>query len=224
VEAVTYYARLAPGDTPDRPRSLVRRRHTEVYPTDEALRDDGRWHPTDLLERASVGDLDDEMVEISAEAADRVAARWRALVEVQRRDLAAQGRGQHGMRIAASAPAGDAERLDGAERDLVARYLREAPLVVSAFGLGPDPYAGDAPRRPLGVVGGAHALRRDLRPGPRAGAGAHPLPAVPLPGGDVRGHRPRGPADRHVTDTGGNGQPNVAGGIAGSGWRAASNE
>jgi hypothetical protein len=151
VEAVTYYARLAPGDTPDRPRSLVRRRHTEVYPTDEALRDDGRWHPTDLLERASVGDLDDEMVEISAEAADRVAARWRALVEVQRRDLAAQGRGQHGMRLAAPVPAADAQRLDGAERDLVARYLREAPLVVSAFGLGPDPYAGGVPRVPLHV-------------------------------------------------------------------------
>ncbi|GAA3230686.1 hypothetical protein ACFO1B_27005 [Dactylosporangium siamense] len=151
VDAVTYYARLAPNDTVERPRSLIRRRHTPVYPTDEALRDDGRWHPTDLVERATVGDLDDELVEIPAELAETIAARWQALAEAQRRDLAAQGRGQLGMRLAAAVPAPGNERLAGVERDLVARYLREAPLVVSAFGFGPDRYANDRPQVPLHV-------------------------------------------------------------------------
>ncbi|MFC4998810.1 hypothetical protein ACFPIJ_13305 [Dactylosporangium cerinum] len=148
---MTYYARLAPNDTTERPRSLVRRRHTPVYPTDEALRDDGRWHPTDLVERAAVGDLEDELVEIPAELADAIAARWQALAEVRRRELAAQGRGQLGMRLAAALPGDSAERLEGVERDLVARYLREAPLVVSAFGFGPDLYADSHPRVPLHV-------------------------------------------------------------------------
>lgn len=154
---ITYYARLAPGDTAADPSGLVRRRHTAVYPTDEALRDDGRWHPTDMVERSAAGDLDDSLVEIPAEAAERIAERWRSIAARQQEQLAAQGRGEFGLRLAAAdtpaatdRPAG-ASALSGAERVLVEAYLAGAPVVVAAWGFGPDPLAGGDARVPLHI-------------------------------------------------------------------------
>ncbi len=136
----TFYARLAPGDTPADPSGRVRRRHTPVYPTDEALRDDGEWHPTDTLERAEVGDLGGEtLVEITPAEAGAVEERWWSVAAERREVLAAQGRGAFGLRLASQSH-GDADaRLTGAERVLVAEYLAGAPVVVSAWGPDADP-------------------------------------------------------------------------------------
>jgi hypothetical protein len=149
---VTYYARLAPGDTPADPSGLVRRRHTPVYHTDEALRDDGEWHPTDTLERADVGDLDgDTLLEITAAEAGMIAERWWAIAAEQREVLAAQGRGAFGLRLASNGQDDAAERLSGPERALVEAYLAGAPVVIAAWGSGTDPRAGDGAVVPLHI-------------------------------------------------------------------------
>ena len=51
---------------------------TTPRPTDETIGDDLEWHPTDYLERYyTLGSMDRENVEITAEFAEDLVARWR---------------------------------------------------------------------------------------------------------------------------------------------------
>jgi hypothetical protein len=74
---VTYYAKVGDAATRERPKGLVRRIHTEPVPTDEALRRDLRWHPTEFLRRHWLGKEYDDPVEISEQEAEAIIARWR---------------------------------------------------------------------------------------------------------------------------------------------------
>lgn len=77
--AVRYFALIRDGGTAADATGLVRRIDTRPRPTDEAIGNDLEWHPTDYLERYYVlGSMDREHVEITAEDADRLLARWRA--------------------------------------------------------------------------------------------------------------------------------------------------
>jgi hypothetical protein len=76
---VTYYAVIPAGRTRERPADLLRR--TQVGPSriDEELRRDGRWHPSDFLDRYhALGSNDIPYEEITAEEAVRIIVRWRA--------------------------------------------------------------------------------------------------------------------------------------------------
>jgi hypothetical protein len=145
----TYYARLGRKDTVERPKGLIRRVHTQPYPSDQVLRRDGEWHSTDVLERAALGDLLDELVEIPAEQAAEIASRWRAVTDRLEHDLTAQGRGELGLRLARSVdtqrdaqgqPVSTGEPLDQFDRVSVGRYLKNAPVVVAAHGFDVDPF------------------------------------------------------------------------------------
>jgi hypothetical protein len=133
----------------ERPKGLIRRIHTQPYPSDQVLRRDGEWHQTDVLERAALGDLIDELVEIPAEQAAEIARRWRAVTDQLDRDLAAQGRGELGLRLARAVdarrdaqgrPVVTGEPLDRFDRVAVGRYLKNAPVAVAAHGLDVDPF------------------------------------------------------------------------------------
>jgi hypothetical protein len=74
-----YYAVIPAGRTRETPTDLIRR--TQVGPSliDEELRRDGRWHPSDFLDRYHMlGSTDIPYQEITAEEAARIIARWRA--------------------------------------------------------------------------------------------------------------------------------------------------
>ncbi|MQA84485.1 MAG: hypothetical protein GEV03_07645 [Streptosporangiales bacterium] len=68
---ITYYARITDTHPPENPAGLMRRIHTEPVPTDEALRRDLQWHPTEFLRRYWLGHTDGDFVEISEEQAMR---------------------------------------------------------------------------------------------------------------------------------------------------------
>lgn len=80
---VTYYARYNERSTPEQPRSLLRRVHTEPRPTDEVFGWDLQWHPTDRLYREWLGLEDDYYVEITEAQAEAIMQRWRDIVEAQ---------------------------------------------------------------------------------------------------------------------------------------------
>ncbi|HEY1574422.1 MAG TPA: hypothetical protein VGG05_24005 [Pseudonocardiaceae bacterium] len=76
---VQYFALIKDGGSAEDATGLVRRVHTQPRPTDDAIGNDLDWHPTDYLERYHVlGTMDREHVEITADAANRILARWRA--------------------------------------------------------------------------------------------------------------------------------------------------
>jgi hypothetical protein len=146
---VTYYARLGPQDTVERPGVLLRRVREAGSATDEALRHNGEWRPTDILLRADRGELTDRIVEVPAEHATELAQQWRAAAERLERDLAAQGRGELGLRVARAVDVERDERgtpiiidppLDEFERIAIAMYLKKAPVVVASWGFDLDPF------------------------------------------------------------------------------------
>ena len=76
---VTYYALIRDDGTADDATGLVRRTHTTPWPTDEAIGNDLYWHPTEYLNRYYLlGSTDRDHVEVSAEFAEGLLARWRA--------------------------------------------------------------------------------------------------------------------------------------------------
>lgn len=80
--AVRYFALIRDDGTPEEATGLVRRVATSPLPTDEAIGNDLEWHPTDYLERYyTLGSMDRENVEITAEFAEQLLARWRAARE-----------------------------------------------------------------------------------------------------------------------------------------------
>ncbi len=81
-EAVTYYALLAGGRTPDNPSGMVRRTHT-TPPTDEVFTRDLTWRPTEYLERYRLGHTDTDHVEVTEEQANAIIEGWRARWPVQ---------------------------------------------------------------------------------------------------------------------------------------------
>ncbi|GAA3980071.1 hypothetical protein GCM10023085_72940 [Actinomadura viridis] len=94
---------------------------------------------------------DDRLVEISAGLAERVVARWEAALSKPERHFTADPP----LRLAeatppAVLPAASAV-LSAAERWRVVAFLRDAPLVLAAYGTGEDPYAGDLPVVPLHI-------------------------------------------------------------------------
>ena len=77
--AVRYFALLDDDGTPEDATGLVRRVATVPIPTDEAVGRDLEWHPTDYLERYyKLGTMDRDHVEVTAEFAEALLARWRA--------------------------------------------------------------------------------------------------------------------------------------------------
>jgi hypothetical protein len=84
--AVRYFALIKDGGSADEATGLVRRVPTTPQPTDEAIGNDLEWHPTDYLERYYVlGSMDRENVEITAEFAEQLLARWRDQAAERRR-------------------------------------------------------------------------------------------------------------------------------------------
>ena len=145
---VTYYARLGPGDTPERPKGLLRRTHVGIAVEDEALGRDGEWHPTETLELAELGELGDDLVPVTQPVVDEIVAWWRRGVDRQ------GGDGEPPLRMAAAVdvqrdaggrPVLPGPRLVEPERSAVATYLREAPTVAVAWGYDVDPFDPDRP-------------------------------------------------------------------------------
>lgn len=74
---VTYYAIVSASHDRTDPGGLLRRWHTEPRPTDEILRRDLQWYPTDFFDRARLGHNDNDYEEISEEEAVTIIERWR---------------------------------------------------------------------------------------------------------------------------------------------------
>ncbi|GAB3160509.1 hypothetical protein GCM10027290_66630 [Micromonospora sonneratiae] len=152
---IRYYARVAPGDTPERPTGLLRRVRTGAVDHDEALGRDGHWRPTETLELADLGELDDELVPIGAVAADRVVTWWRELVDRETRSEADRtdqelirprlAEAVDAERDAQGRPVVRGPRLSEQDRSAVATYLRTAPLVLVAYGFDQDPFDPEHP-------------------------------------------------------------------------------
>ena len=76
--AVTYYALVRDNGTVDDATGLVRRTHARPVQVDEAIGNDLQWHAADYLDRYYLlGTMDREHVEVSAEFAEALLARWR---------------------------------------------------------------------------------------------------------------------------------------------------
>ena len=138
---IAYYARLAPGDEPDRPKAVLRRIRVGYRITDEELRRDGGWIPTTTLNEAERGELGDELVRIDHAQAARLVDGWRRPAEAPAAPDATGSplRWTALPRDAAGRPTGTGRPpLDGAERSSVAGYLRSAPVVVAALGFDED--------------------------------------------------------------------------------------
>lgn len=162
MDEVTYFARLDVGDTVERPKGLVRRTATEPRPIDEVYRRDGRWHPTEILVKDFLGELDDDLVPISAEQAQAVIDGWQRSWRAAEQRHAAASRGEVELRFARvfdragadGRPVADPARpgLSRPERGAVAAYLRRAPIALRANGSDPDPFdAGRGDTVPLHV-------------------------------------------------------------------------
>ncbi len=142
---IAYYARLGEGDTVDQPKGLLRRIRIGWRITDQAFLRDGSWGPTETLDRAELGELDDDLVQIAHAQAARIAAGWRRLAEPpagtgsdpQERPLrwTTVELDEAGRPTATGRP-----WLDGFERASVAAYLRGAPMLIAVFGFDEDPW------------------------------------------------------------------------------------
>jgi hypothetical protein len=72
-ETVTYYAIVGPGELPDKPAGIVRRRVFEDGGfTDEALHRDNSWRFTPVIVEWKHGDFGDDLIEIDKEQANRI--------------------------------------------------------------------------------------------------------------------------------------------------------
>lgn len=145
---VDYWARLGEGDTRQRPAGLLRRTRVGSVSVDEAYGQDGRWHRTRTLERAELGELLDDVVPLDPVAADRLVAGWRERSSGPAGNAAGRA-ATPPVRLASAVDtpldaSGRAvlpeQRLTEAERAPVAAYLRDAPIVLAAFGYDRDPY------------------------------------------------------------------------------------
>ncbi|MFC4107210.1 hypothetical protein ACFOX0_14910 [Micromonospora zhanjiangensis] len=148
---IEYFARLGLTDVPERPKGLLRRSRIGSSNVDEALHTDGVWRPTDTLEWADIGEIDDELRPLDIEAAEQVVRWWRTLAAraaeeeklppgTPRMRLAAA---VDGVRDATGTAVLPTARLHEAERPAVVAYLREAPLVAVAWGYDEDPFDPD---------------------------------------------------------------------------------
>lgn len=72
-----YYALVGVGRTVDNPSGVARRRYTADGRVDETLRKDLSWGPTNAITDWEYGNLVGELVEISAEDAEELIARFR---------------------------------------------------------------------------------------------------------------------------------------------------
>lgn len=75
----TYYALLLEGDSRSRPSGLARRKIDEnggIH--DEAFKKDGSWGYTPVIAGAERGDMTFDLVEVSAEEAERIVEGFRA--------------------------------------------------------------------------------------------------------------------------------------------------
>jgi len=77
-EDVRYYAIVGAGRTARMPSGLARRREGADGPVDEALRRDLSWQPDSVIIEWEYGEVGADLVEISASAAEQLAARFRA--------------------------------------------------------------------------------------------------------------------------------------------------
>lgn len=76
---VTYYAMIEDDGTAEDAFGLVRRIHAEPIAIDEAIGNDLEWHPTEYLRRYYLlGSTDIDHVEVTAQFAEALLARWRA--------------------------------------------------------------------------------------------------------------------------------------------------
>jgi hypothetical protein len=145
---IEYFARLGPTDVPDRPKGLLRRSRIGSMNVDEALHTDGVWRPTDTLEWADIGEIDDELRPVSPLEAHQATRWWRKLAARAAEDeklppgtprmRLAEAVDRH--RDASGTAVLPAARLHERERPAVAAYLREAPLVAVAWGYDADPF------------------------------------------------------------------------------------
>ncbi|MFC7548796.1 hypothetical protein [Plantactinospora sp. GCM10030261] len=150
---ISHFARLSRGDARDRPSGLLRRVRVGHRYDDEALGRDGEWQATETLVLAELGALDDRVVPLTAEEADRVLAWWGDLTRAEARrrdrerdpDLPQLARSVDAELDSTGRPVVRTARLDASERGAVAAYLRNAPVVLVAWGFDPDPFD---PRRP----------------------------------------------------------------------------
>jgi hypothetical protein len=71
-EKITYYAIVGGNRTVDNPYGLLRRLEHTDGPADEGLRRDFSWSFTPLIVEWEHGDLEDELIEVSHEQADKI--------------------------------------------------------------------------------------------------------------------------------------------------------
>lgn len=76
---VRYFALIPDNGTAEQATGLVRRLPSGPRPRDHAIHSDLEWHPTDYLDRYYIlGTMDQDHVEVTAEFAEALLARWRA--------------------------------------------------------------------------------------------------------------------------------------------------
>ena len=76
-DTITYYAIIGEDRTVDNPYGLARRLEHDDGPSDEALRKDFSWKFTPLIAEWEHGDLEDELVEVSHEQAEKIIGYFR---------------------------------------------------------------------------------------------------------------------------------------------------
>lgn len=141
--AVTYYARLGETDSVRHPRALARRTEIGYRLVDEELTGAGQWRPTDVIDNFELGRLGDRLVALDESLAHELVRVWPDGLADPADDLL---RRAHVERDADGLPSAPGRpRLTGSERHAVARYLREAPVVVSVLGYDPDPFDPQGP-------------------------------------------------------------------------------
>jgi hypothetical protein len=77
---ITYYGLIDEEDhPPERSNGIVRRIHTEPFPTDEAFTRNMKWEPTAFLILHEMGREERGYVEISQELAEALISHWRSM-------------------------------------------------------------------------------------------------------------------------------------------------
>lgn len=80
-DTITYYAIVNDFSSREEPFGVIRRVRQNGGQRDEVLSRDLTWKLTTLLHSAERGDLTNDMIPISADEADRIVARIRAMAE-----------------------------------------------------------------------------------------------------------------------------------------------
>jgi hypothetical protein len=76
-DGTDYYTIVGVGRSKAHPSGLARRRYTPEGRTDESLRKDLSWGPTNAITEWEAGNLAGELVEISEQDADELIERFR---------------------------------------------------------------------------------------------------------------------------------------------------